>query len=227
MQEIRSTPTRQAILDTAECLFAQQGHEATSMRQITGAAGVNLASVNYHFGSKESLVQAVLKRRLEVLNRERMRLLDELEAQSGGKPLKPSQIVDAFFGTLLRLAADPAQAGSTFLPLLERTMTDPTDFIRALFAEEYADVLARYRNALFAALPDVPRAEIIWRFQFMLGATSYAIMGTDLLRSVTGLAGDEAEQPNDRELLLPRLMSFLLGGLRSPLPHVNASPGGA
>ncbi|CAO3951944.1 TetR/AcrR family transcriptional regulator [Achromobacter sp. 77] len=227
MQEIRATPTREAILDTAESLFAQQGHEATSMRQITGAAGVNLASVNYHFGSKESLVQAVLKRRLEVLNRERMRLLDELEAQSGGKPLKPSQIVDAFFGTLLRLAADPAQAGSTFLPLLERTMTDPTDFIRALFAEEYADVLARYRNALFAALPDVPRAEIIWRFQFMLGATSYAIMGTDLLRSVTGLAGDEAEQPNDRELLLPRLMSFLLGGLRSPLPHVNASPGGA
>ena len=106
MQEIRSTPTREAILDTAESLFAQQGHEATSMRQITGAAGVNLASVNYHFGSKESLVQAVLKRRLEVLNRERMRLLDELEAQSGGKPLKPSQIVDAFFGTLLRLAAE-------------------------------------------------------------------------------------------------------------------------
>lgn len=227
MQEIRSTSTRETILDTAESLFAQQGHEATSMRQITGAAGVNLASVNYHFGSKESLVQAVLKRRLEVLNRERMRLLDELEAQSGGKPLKPSQIVDAFFGTLLRLAADPAQAGSTFLPLLERTMTDPTDFIRALFAEEYADVLARYRNALFAALPDVPRAEIIWRFQFMLGATSYAIMGTDLLRSVTGLAGEEAVQPNDRELLLPRLMSFLLGGLRSPLPHLNASPGGA
>ncbi len=227
MQEIRSTSTRETILDTAESLFAQQGHEATSMRQITGAAGVNLASVNYHFGSKESLVQAVLKRRLEVLNRERMRLLDELEAQSGGKPLKPSQIVDAFFGTLLRLAADPAQAGSTFLPLLERTMTDPTDFIRALFAEEYADVLARYRNALFAALPDVPRAEIIWRFQFMLGATSYAIMGTDLLRSVTGLAGEDADHPNDRELLLPRLMSFLLGGLRSPLQHLNASPGGS
>ena len=70
------------------------------MRQITGAAGVNLASVNYHFGSKESLVQAVLKRRLAVLNSERMRLLDELEAQAEGKPLKPSQIVDAFFGTL-------------------------------------------------------------------------------------------------------------------------------
>ncbi|MNI37471.1 hypothetical protein D3C73_915620 [compost metagenome] len=179
--------------------------------------------MNYHFGSKESLVQAVLKRRLEVLNRERMRLLDELEAQSEGKPLKPSQIVDAFFGTLLRLAADPAQAGSTFLPLLERTMTHPSDFIRALFAEEYADVLERYRNALFAALPDVPKAEIVWRFQFMLGATSYAIIGTDLLRSVTGWQLDESEQPDNPDMLLPRLMSFLLGGLRAPLPPVAGS----
>ncbi len=96
MQEISQPTTRDAILDTAEALFAQQGHDATSMRQITSAAGVNLASVNYHFGSKESLVQAVLKRRLAVLNRERLRLLDELEAQAEGRPLKPSQIVDAF-----------------------------------------------------------------------------------------------------------------------------------
>ena len=120
MQEIRPSLTRESILDTAEALFAQQGHDGTSMRQITAAAGVNLASVNYHFGSKESLVQAVLKRRLEVLNRERLRLLDELETQAEGRPLKPSQIVDAFFGTLLRLAADPAQA-----PAAITTMSPP------------------------------------------------------------------------------------------------------
>ena len=97
-------------------------------------------------------------------------------------------------------------------------MTDPTDFIRALFAEEYADVLDRYRNALFAALPDVPRAEIMWRFQFMLGATSCAIIGTDLLRSVTGWVIDEAEQPNNPELLLPR-DELPARGLRAPLPQ--------
>ena len=210
--------TRDAILDSAEQLFAQRGHENTSMRQITGAAGVNLAAVNYHFGSKEALVQAVLKRRLAVVNSERLRLLDELQARAEGKPLKPSQIVDAFFGTLLRLAANPDHAGKNFLPLLERTMTDPAGFLRALLAEEYADVIERYRQALFEALPDVPRAEIIWRFQFMLGATSYAIMGTDTLRIVTGWAPDQGDQADDPELLLPRLMSFLLGGLRAPLP---------
>ncbi|KAK63290.1 transcriptional regulator, TetR family [Bordetella bronchiseptica 980-2] len=220
MNELKSTSTREIILETAEQLFAQQGHDGTSMRQITSAAGVNLAAVNYHFGSKEALVQAVLKRRLEEVNRERLRLLDELEAAAGGTPLKPSQIVDAFFGTLLRLAASPDHAGKSFLPLLERTMTDPSGFIRTLFAEEYADVMERYKNALFAALPGVPRAEIMWRFQFMLGATSYAIMGTDTLRFVTGWTFDQAEPPDNPHWLLPRLLSFLLGGLRAPLPEL-------
>lgn len=216
MHEPRNT--RDTILDSAERLFAQQGYDGTSMRQITSAAGVNLAAVNYHFGSKEALVQAVLKRRLETVNRERLRLLDELLTQADGKPLKPSQIVDAFFGTLLRLAASPDHDGKTFLPLLERTMTDPAGFLRALFADEYADVMQRYKNALFDALPDVPRSEIMWRFQFMLGATSYAIIGTDTLRLVTGWESDAGDQPESPELLLPRLMSFLLGGLRAPLP---------
>ena len=215
MQELRSSSTRESILDTAEALFAQQGHDGTSMRQITGAAGVNLASVNYHFGSKESLVQAVLKRRRPCSTASACACWTSSKPKprasrsSPRKSLTPSSARAA-------LAADPEQAGSTFLPLLERTMTDPTDFIRALFAEEYADVLDRYRNALFAALPDVPRAEIMWRFQFMLGATSYAIIGTDLLRSVTGWVIDEAEQPNNPELLLPRLMSFLLGACALP-----------
>ncbi|OZI39811.1 TetR family transcriptional regulator [Bordetella genomosp. 5] len=223
MSDPNLSSTRDAILDTAEQLFAERGHENTSMRQITGAAGVNLAAVNYHFGSKEALVQAVLKRRLAVVNSERLRLLDEMQAKAEGKPLKPSQIVDAFFGTLLRLAANPDHAGKNFLPLLERTMTDPAGFLRALLAEEYADVIERYRQALFEALPDVPRAEIIWRFQFMLGATSYAIMGTDTLRIVTGWVPDQREQADDPELLLPRLMSFLLGGLRAPLPPPAAA----
>jgi len=213
-----ASPTREAILDIAEDLFARQGYDGTSMRQITAAAAVNLAAVNYHFGSKEALLHAVLKRRLALVNQERLRVLDALEAEAGGKPLKPSQILDAFFGTLLRLAADPEHAGRNFLQLLERTMTDPAGFLNTLFAAEYADVMARYQNALYAALPGVPRAEIMWRFHFMLGATSYAIMGTGALRFVTDWNLDEAERPDDPGRLLPRLMSFLLGGLRAPLP---------
>ncbi len=212
--------TRQRILDAAEELFMQHGFEGTSMRMVTGEAKVNLAAVNYHFGSKEELMQAVLRRRLEVINQERLRLLDQAETEAGGKPLKPSVIIDCFFGTLLRIAADQKSGGGTFLRLLGRTVTDPSHFIRTFMSTEYADVLERYKQAMFRSLPNVPKAEIVWRFHFMLGATSYAIAGTDSLRLVTDWQVEEGAIEQDKHLL-PRLMSFMLGGLRAPLPDLD------
>jgi AcrR family transcriptional regulator len=215
--ETRTLETGERILDAAERLFMAHGYEGTSMRQITSEAGVNLAAVNYHFGSKESLMQEVFRRRLDWLNEERMRVLDELEREAGGEPLKPSIIVDAFFGTLLRMAGDEKRGGITFLRLLGRTLTEPSEFIRAFLAHEYKTVMDRYKEALFRALPEVPKAEIVWRFHFMLGATSYAIAGTDALRLVTDWQIEEEDSTDRLDRLVPRLMSFLMGGLRAPL----------
>ena len=223
MAEARNVDTRERILDAAERLFMAHGYEGTSMRQITGEAGVNLAAANYHFGSKESLMQEVFRRRLDWLNEERMRVLDAYEKDAGGNALKPSQIVDGFFGTLLRLADHEQHGGMTFLRLLGRTLTEPSEFIRTFLAHEYKPVMDRYKEALFRALPVVPKAEIVWRFHFMLGATSYAIAGTDALRLVTDWQIEE-EDSNDRlDRLVPRLMSFLLGGLRASLPQYDPS----
>lgn len=222
MNDIPGTDTRGRILDTAERLFMAHGYERTSLRMITGAAGVNLAAVNYHFDSKENLLREVFRRRLGALNEERMRVLDALERATGGKPLKPSQIVDGFFGTLLRMADDDAHGGKTFLRLLGRSLTDSAEFVQTFLAEEYREVMERYKTALFKALPGVPKAEIVWRFHFMLGATSYAIAGTDALRLATDWQ-IEAEDAIDRlDRLQPRLMSFLLGGLRAPLPKFSS-----
>ena len=90
--------TRQRILDAAEVLFTEHGFDATTLRQITGAAEVNLAAVNYHFGSKEELIREVFRRRLTWLNQQRLRELDRLEAEAAGKPLKPSRVLEVFFG---------------------------------------------------------------------------------------------------------------------------------
>ena len=223
MAEARNVDTRERILDAAERLFMAHGYEGTSMRQITGEAGVNLAAVNYHFGSKESLMQEVFRRRLDWLNEERMRVLDAYEKDAGGNALKPSQIVDGFFGTLLRLADDDQHGGMTFLRLLGRTLTEPSEFIRTFLAHEYKPVMDRYKEALFRALPVVPKAEIVWRFHFMLGATSYAIAGTDALRLVTDWQIEEEDSTDRLDRLVPRLMSFLLGGLRAPLPQFDPS----
>jgi AcrR family transcriptional regulator len=223
MAEIRTADTRERILDAGERLFMAHGYEGTSMRLITSEASVNLAAVNYHFGSKESLIQEVFRRRLDWLNDERLRVLIEMEAAAAGKPLKPSQIVDGFFGTLLRMADDNERGGVTFLRLLGRTLTEPSEFIRTFLAHEYATVMERYKEAFFKALPDVPKAEIVWRFHFMLGATSYAIAGTDALRLVTDWQVEEADAVDRVDRLVPRLMSFLMGGLRAPLPQYDES----
>lgn len=214
--------TRERILDAAEGVFMACGYDGASMRQITGDAGVNLAAGHYHFGSKEALFQAVLNRRLHVLNEERLRVLDELEATAAGAPLKPSQVLDAFFGTLLRMAIVQGPRGQTFLRLIGRTLTEPSEFIRTALSAEFADVLERYKAALFRSLPEVPKEEIVWRFHFMLGATSYAIAGVDTLRLVTDWQTGAAD--DDLERLAPRLMSFLLGGLRAPLPAAVFPP---
>ena len=170
-------------------------------------------------------MQEVFRRRLDWLNEERLRVLDEMERVAAGKPLKPSQIVDGFFGTLLRLADDERRGGIVFLRLLGRTHTEPSEFIRAFLADEYAGVMERYKQALFRALPDVPRAEIVWRFHFMLGATSYAIAGTDALRLVADWKIEDPDTVDRNDRLVPRLMSFLLGGLRAPLPQFEAAAG--
>jgi len=213
--------TRLRILDAAEALFMEQGFEATTMRQITGAAEVNLAAVNYHFGSKEELIRVVFDRRLTWLNQQRLSQLDRLEAEAGDLPLKPSQILEVFFGVALKMAADTEGGGRTFMRLLGRTYTKPSEFVRGFLAEEYAAVIARFKAALIKALPGVPAEEILWRFHFMLGAMSYAIAGVDALHVVHDANLDES----DSEALYARLMSFMIGGLRAPLPKLSARSG--
>lgn len=209
--------TRSRILDAGERLFMEHGFDGTSMRMITSQAAVNLAAVNYHFGTKELLIQEVFRRRLTHLNQSRLAVLDQLEAEAAGAPIKPSRIVDAFFGTALRIAADVEGGGHTFMCLLGRTYTEPNEFVRQFLAEEYAECVERFLAALYRSLPEVDRNEILWRFHFMMGAMSYAIAGTDALQLVTGKFDDE-----NPSRLAPRLMSFLLGGLRAPLAEFGS-----
>ena len=221
-----NSETRERILDVAEGQFMAFGYEGTSMRMITAAARVNLAAVNYHFVSKENLLLAVLHRRLAWLNNERLKVLDELEQQAGGKPLKPSRILEAFFGTLLTIGENESLGGMTFLRLLGRTAADPAEFIQSFLAGEYSDVLERYRQALFRSLPEVPKDEIVWRFHFMLGTVSHAIAGTDALKLLGDFEFDEragtAPDASESRQLCARLMPFLLGGLQAPLPVPGA-----
>jgi AcrR family transcriptional regulator len=210
--------TKLRILDAAEELFMEHGFEATSLRSITAAAGANLAAVNYHFGSKEELFQAVLTRRLDPMNQARVALLDKLEADAAAQSLSCEQILTALLTPALTLARDPERGGKNFLKLLGRAYADPAPFIRQFLSEQYAQMIARFKSAFGRALPQLPRKELSWRLHFIMGALSYTLAGTDALKLIAEL--NPLETDND-EILLHRLAPFLLAGLTAPLPDLS------
>ena len=204
--------TRTRILDAAEELFMQHGFEGTSMRQLTSRAGVNLAAVNYHFGSKDALIEAVFRRRLDPMNAARIAALEELEKES--RAAAPEAIIRAFVGPSLRMIEEGRSGGRNFIRLLGRTYTDPAKGIRALIGQMYAPAMERYKRALQRALPQMPADELVWRMHFMFGTLAYTLAATDTVQLI---AGCKPEDRYDARLLEERLTAFLAAGLHAPL----------
>jgi AcrR family transcriptional regulator len=212
-----SVATKERILDCAEELFMEHGFESTSLRLITSAAVVNLAAVNYHFGSKEDLFQAVLTRRLDPMNQERVALLTRFEHEAAPRALSCERILAAMFIPALKLARDPERGGKNFLRLLGRAYADPAPFIRRFLGEQYVVMIARFKAAFGRALPHLPKKELAWRLHFVMGALSYTLAGIDALKLMAALNPREAD---DDEALLRRLAPFLIAGLKAPLPDL-------
>jgi AcrR family transcriptional regulator len=191
----------------------EHGFEATSLRSLTSAASVNLAAVNYHFGSKEELFQAVLTRRLDPMNQERIVLLEKVEREAPGRPLSCEKILFAMLVPALKLARDERRGGKNFLRLLGRAYADPAPFIRHFLSARYAEMIGRYKEAFLRALPHLSRQELTWRLHFVMGALSYTLAGTDALKLFSQVT--LTDRDND-ELLLQRLAPFLVAGLKAP-----------
>jgi AcrR family transcriptional regulator len=206
--------TKSRILDAAETLFIECGYEAMSLRQITSRAEVNLAAVNYHFGSKESLIHSMLSRRLDQLNDERLKLLDRFDAMLGAR-LTCEHVLGAMFIPALRLSRDPRVGGKAFLRLLGRAYTDPSSFIRDFLNGHYASVAVRFFDAFQRALPHLPREELGWRLHFAIGALSGVLAGTDTDSLISEFS--QGKSMNDLQLIA-RLASLMVAALKAPLP---------
>ncbi|NOV25947.1 TetR/AcrR family transcriptional regulator [Cupriavidus necator] len=172
--------TKARILDATEKLFTEVGYEATSLRQVTSRAIVNLAAVNYHFRSKDIMMHAVLSRRLDPLNARRLALLDACEARWPGHAIRCEHVMGALFVPALQLARDPSVGGPSFLRLLGRVYSDTSPFIQQYLLEHYAPVYGRFFDAFARAIPALPRHELGWRLQFALKALAGVLAGQEL-----------------------------------------------
>lgn len=207
--------TRERILLAAEEEFMARGYATASLRTITARAGVNLAAVNYHFGSKEALIREVFARHLGPLNQARIAYLTRLETEAGGAPLPPGKIIEAMVAPAMQLSRDPLRRGARFLRLLGRALSEPADGMREVLPAQYREVVLRFKAALTRALPELPEAELVWRMHFMFGAMSYAMAGNDALQLI---ATCEVEGGDDPGAIIARLLPFLTAGLQAPLP---------
>jgi AcrR family transcriptional regulator len=201
--------TKGRILDTAERLFAERGYGATSLRSIIGEAGVNLAAVHYHFRSKEGLLDAVMSRRLEPVNRERLALLDECEREAGDGPPDLEKVLEALIAPPLRVRRDPAFA--TFARLMGRVLAESD---MCVIRKHFGQTIERFMTALRKALPDLPVGELQWRAHFSVGCLAHT-----LLHRATPVL--ELESPG--QVTTESLVTFIAAGFRAPVPATRRS----
>jgi len=208
------TDTKDRILDSAELLFAQHGIAATSLRSLTEHAGVNLASVNYHFQSKDALVQAVLFRCLNPINERRMNLLNAIIHRPGGAPPEIEDILDALYRPAVEAAMTSRKEGRSIIALMGRIYMEPGELLASQVRAVMTQVVSAFHDVLRMALPDVPQNVLFWRLQFSVGVMTHTFGASQLIE---GLARGRV-QVNDTEELLRQMISYAAGGLRGNLP---------
>jgi len=215
--------TKGRILEATELLFIEFGYEAMSLRQITARAKVNLAAVNYHFGSKEALMQSVLGRRLDPLNTRRLALLTACEERWTKEQLTCDHVLGALFVPALQMARNPDTGGPAFLRLMGRVYSDTSPFVQNYLLGHYAPVFGRFFEAFSCALPHVPRAELGWRLHFSLKALAGVLAGDDLNNLLPMFTQGK---PMTDASLLARLTALVVATLNAPIPK-DADEAGA
>lgn len=202
--------TKERILDAAESLFARYGFAATSLRQITAAANVNLAAVNYHFQSKEALFVAVIKRKIGPINARRLVLLDGLESQLPEVVPSVEQVMRAFFRPVFEAQLLGVELGD-FPQLLGRFYTEPGDRVARVLGDMFGEVFVRFSRAFLRALPGLTPKDLAWGAHFMIGSMAHYLAAGEILKFMSRGQVD----PSDAEEACGRLVAFAAGGLEA------------
>jgi AcrR family transcriptional regulator len=199
--------TRSRILDVAEQLFSEQGFDRVSIRDITRKARVNLAAINYHFGSKEDLIAAIFERRVVPVNEARIAALDAVE-RSARKHPKLESILEAFIRPTVPASSVAPRGEKAFSKLFGRCLSEPSPEIEALLKRQFEPLVERLDAALMKALPHLSRSEIFWCMKFTFGALHHWLLTRE--RFLPDWLED-----SDGEEQIQKLISFAAAGFRA------------
>lgn len=203
--------TKDKILDTAELLFSDLGFDNTSLRSITSKADVNLASVNYHFGSKKELIQAVMERYLSVL----MPAVDEQLSKISALKKEPdlTLLFEAMVEPILKLESVRPNGAHTFMQLFAKSYYESQGHMKKFVNERYGEVLKRFNATLVTAVPHLPKREVFWRWHFALGSCVFT-MGSS--RALTDMAEADYHQRMGVAELIRGVIHFIAAGFAAP-----------
>jgi len=210
------TDTKTKILDAAEALFREQGIGATSLRTIIGRAGVNIAAIHYHFGSREEVVKSVIIRLVEPVNSKRVLLLDSLEKEYGEAPIPLEKVLEAFLEPIIKMAATKPRRYKNFKELIGRIHTEPSEIQK--FMHLFQDVFNRFFSALKRTLPALNDEQLLLGFSFTMGALGSMIYKDQLIREHIA----RRDRTMDYDLLKNYVIRFIAGGFRSFGQHTQS-----
>jgi AcrR family transcriptional regulator len=200
--------TRERILKTAERLFARRGFDGVSVRELAGAANVNIASIGYHFHSKEGLLAEVYRRHCEPLIEERLRGLAAATRLTGAARI--AAIIEAFVRPALQQV--DVEDGETFIRLRAVLSGENSELLEKLVAENFDQSSSAFIDALCECLPHLTRTDICWRFHFLLGSVYYTAAGPHRIHAFSNGRCD----PADTEAVIHELVPFMTRAFQAP-----------
>jgi AcrR family transcriptional regulator len=212
---VSTRDTKQRILDAAERRFAAEGFDGTSLRAVTADADVNLAAVNYHFGSKAALLEAVVGRILGPATERQLARLDELEAR-GDEPTV-EELLEAFAGPIFDTFDPGGERGPVLGQLFGRIMGDPGQEMRRMILALVVHADRRFQEAFARVLTHLSPAERWWRFRSTVAlAVSHHVHQAQLAEIAQVIDLPPEAGAAGREERLAWMIAFLSGALRAP-----------
>lgn len=199
--------TKERLLVVAGELFADRGFDSVSLRMITDRANVNLASVNYHFGSKEELIGAVVDDIVRPVNERRLSLLSLID-YTRQDPIR--KIIHAFIDPVFDLS-DSGNDDNKYYKLISRCIASRDDRVSSIIIKQFPEVLAQFVSALTKALPSMDSNSAHLKIMFMAGALAHSLFHYENLL----LISEGRFDLNSTEVLKSELVSFLLTGMNA------------